>query len=165
MVVGEFPNWNGAGHDTAYPPEKQIDFAATYPGWYRAIQWKPWYALENEDYQVDLQAAFTPVFGRQPRFDYAVGYAYAEFNTDRREEVRIHLGMQNAMKVWLNGALVHESGYQVPHGQFAAETASGVVRQGRNTVLVKCTKIPGRFRFSIGFSATGRLPLIINWWK
>ncbi len=165
MVVGEFPNWNGEGHGTAYPPEKQVDVKATYPGWYKAIRWRAWHARAEDDYKVNLQDAFTPVFEYYPRFDYAVGYAYAEFNADRRQEVNIHLGVQNAMKVWLNGGLVHESDYQVPHDQFASETVKGMVRQGRNTVLVKCTKIPGPFRFSIDFTATGRVPLLLNWWK
>ena len=165
MVVGEIPNWDHQGHDAAYPPERELDFTGTYPGWYRAIHWRAWYARAETDYEVDLQEAFTPVFADYPRFDYAVGYAYAEFNADRRDEVNVHLAMQNATKVWLNGTLVYESDYQAPHDRAAAETVPGMVRQGRNTVLVKCTKIPGPFRFSIDFTASGRIPMVINWWK
>lgn len=166
MVIGEFPNWeNGSGHDTAYLPEKTIDFSASYPGWYKLIEWRPWYSLTEDRHKIDLQAAFSPVFEYYPRFDYATGYAYAEFSSDRRQEAKVLIGVQNAMKVWLNGTLIHDSNYQVPHDQFASETANALIRQGRNTLLVKCSKIPGPFRFSIDFQALGKDPLQFTWWK
>ena len=166
MVVGEFPNWgDNTGHTTPYPPEQGIDFAAAYPGWYKVIGWKPWYSKADDGHRVDLQAAFSPVYEYYPRFDHASGYAYAEFTSDRRQEAKLVLGVQNAMKVWLNGALVYESNYQVPHDQFGSETATGFVRQGRNTLLVKCSKIPGPFRFSLDFASNGKEPLQLSWWK
>ncbi len=165
MVVGEFPNWGGQGHATAYPPEETIDFNAMYPGWYKAISWKPWYSKADDQHTVDLQAAFSPVFEYYPRFDHATAYAYAEFTCDKRQEVKLNIGVQNAMKIWLNGALVHESNYQVPHDQFGKETAAGFIRQGRNTLLVKCSKTPGPFRFSLDFESAGREPIQLAWWR
>ena len=173
MVIGEFPNWeNGKGHDTAYPPEETIDFDATYPGWYKAIAWKPWYTTAGDDYRLDLQAAFSPIFEYYPRFDHATAYAYTEFTSEKRQELELELGVQNAMKVWVNGGLVHESNYQVPHDQFGVETATAMAKQGRNTVLVKCSKNPGPFRFSLNLEALGSeapqagTPLRgMAWWK
>jgi len=166
MVLGEFPNWhNGRGHETAYPPETGIDFSATYPGWYQAIRWKPWYTRADDGHTLDLQAAFSPIYEYYPRFDHGTGYAYAEFTADRRQEVIIRLGVQNAMKVWLNGALVHESNRQIPHDRFESDTAAGLVKHGRNTLLVKCSKIPGPFRFSLDFENTGKDPLQLTWWR
>jgi hypothetical protein len=166
MIIGEFPNWhNGAGHETVYPPEKQIGTAATYPGWYKAIAWRPWYASAEQDYLIDLQEACSPVFQDYPRFDYGVAYAYAEFSSDRREDTEIQIGVQNAMKVWLNGQLVHVSDNQLPDGQMRRDTASGYVKQGRNTVLIKCSKTPGPFRFSVDFVSAGRFPLQLKWWR
>jgi len=166
MVLGEFPNWeNGKGHDTAYPPEHTIEFDAIYPGWYRSIAWKPWYSTAVNDHVVDLQAAFTPVFEYYPRFDHGTGYAYAEFSAEKRQDVTVRLGVQNAMKVWLNGRLIHESRNQVPHDQFGTEIAEGQLRQGRNTVLVKCSKVPGPFRFSIHFEKKGDVPVPLKWWR
>lgn len=165
MVLGEFPNWGGSGHNTAYPPEDNIDFNATYPGWYKAITWRPWYSKAIDGHKVDLQEAFSPVFEYYPRFDHGTAYAYAEFTCEKRQEVKVNVGVQNAMKVWLNGALIHESNYQVPHDQFDSEPATGFIRQGRNTVLVKCSKIPGPFRFSLDFESTGKEPLQLAWWR
>lgn len=166
MVVGEFPNWgDNDGHKTAYPPEQTIDFNAAYPGWYRVIGWRPWYSKADDGHKIDLQIACSPVYEYYPKFDYATGYAYAEFTSDKRQEVKLILGVQNAMKVWLNGALVHESNCQVPHDQFDSETATGLIRQGRNTLLVKCSKTPGPFRFSLDFSPSGKEPLQLTWWK
>jgi hypothetical protein len=165
MTIGEFPNWGNNGHNTAYPPEDAIDFTATYPGWYKAIDWKPWYSKADANHVVDLQTAFSPIFEYYPRFDYATGYAYAEFMCDRRQDVKIKIGVQNAMKIWLNGALIHESNYQVPHDKFGDETASGMLKQGRNTILVKCSKAPGPFRFSLDFESANKEPLQLSWWK
>lgn len=165
MVIGEFPNWGGNGHFAVYPPEHTIDFNAVYPGWYKAIGWKQWFTRAADGHKLDLQEAFSPVFEYYPRFDHATAYAYAEFTCDRRQEARAKIGVQNAMKVWVNGSLVHESNSQIPHDQFGSECAPCFIKQGRNTLLVKCSKIPGPFRFSIDFEATGRDPLQLVWWK
>lgn len=165
MVVGPFPNWSNEGHAKAYPPEQTVDFTATYPGWYKAVSWKPWFAVGEDDFIVDLQQAFTPVFEYYPRFDNGTGYAYAEFTCEKRQGVVAKMGVQNAMKVWLNGTLIHEGTSQVPHDQFHAASAPCTVRQGRNTLLVKVSKIPGPFRFSIDFVPDGKEPLTLKWWK
>ncbi len=165
MVIGMFPNWSGKGHETAYPPEKSIDLDATYPGWYRAIEWQRWYSLTDYGHQIDLQAAFTPIHEYYPRFDYGTGYAYAEFSSAARQAATIHLRVQNATKVWLNGALVHESTDHLPYQEFADHRISVNLRQGRNTVLVKVSKIPGEFQFSLDLESATRDPLHLKWWK
>ena len=165
MVIGEFPNWDGEGHEKPYPPEKKIDFDATYPGWYAPAKWLPWHSLAADDHVIDFQDAFAPIFEYYPRFDNATAYAYAEFTSDRRRPVSVKLGVQDAMKVWLNGNMVHESEFQVPHDQFLTERADCNIRQGRNTVLVKVSKIPGPFRFSLDLESTSEDPLKIKWWR
>ncbi len=165
MVIGPFPNWGDKGHDTAYPPESEISFEATYPGWYNAVGWKTWHSRADDGHLVDLQEAFTPVFEYYPRFDNGTGYAYAEFTSERRQWAIVNLGVYNAMKVWLNDKLVHESTTQVPHDQSAAASAECVIKQGRNTLLVKMSKIPGPFKFSLDFGPAGKEPVQIKWWK
>ena len=165
MVIGPFPNWAGEGHGKAYPPEHERQFEATYPGWYTAIGWKPWYSRAAADHLVDFQEAFTPVYEYYPRFDNGVGYAYAEFRSDRRVEAMARIGLRNATKVWLNDALIHESNTQVPHDQTACESAPCLIKQGRNALLVKASKIPGPFGFSFDLGPAGTEPLQITWWK
>lgn len=165
-VIGEFPNWGAdPGHDKIYPPEQQIDFSATYLGWYKAVAWKDWYTQASQDHLLDFQQAFTPIFQYYPRFDYAVAYAYAEFTSERRQDVQVDLGLQNATKVWMNGRLIHESKSQVPHDRFERESTDSYIKQGKNTLLVKCSKIPGPFRFSLDFRAQGKEGLQLNWWR
>jgi len=164
MVIGPFVNWGDKGHTTAYPPEQNVQFEATYPGWYTPVHWKPWYSREADAHVVDLQQAFTPVYEYYPRFDYGAGYAYAEINSDKRVDAIANLGIQDATKVWLNGKLVYETARQVPHDQFATDSAECTFKHGRNTLLVKVSKIPGPFKFSIDFEVA-REPLVLKWWK
>ncbi|MCK5861813.1 MAG: hypothetical protein KAH38_04975, partial [Candidatus Hydrogenedentes bacterium] len=166
MVIGEFPNWDKcSGFDTVYPPEKSIDFDAVYPGWYRAAWWRHWYSRSQSEHVVDLQAALEPVYQWYPKFDRSVAYAYAEISAERRLETEIRVGFQDATRVWINNANVFETRQQVPHDQFESTTVPVTLRQGRNTILVKCAKIPGPFKFSITFEDTELVMNHVNWWR
>ena len=163
-VIGMFPNWGDAGHEEAYPPEDTRDFDATYPGWYKPIRWRRWYSLAREKHVVNLQDAFSPVYEYYPRFDNGTGYAYAEFYCDRRQSAFMHLGIQDAMKVWLNGRLVFEDSRHLPHLTLDMTKTQVTLRQGRNNVLVKISKMPGEFRFSFDLTSATRDPLRLAWW-
>ena len=166
MVLGEFPNWrNCGGFDTAYPPEKTIDFDAVYQGWYQPARWRRWYSCTRNNHLVDLQAAFEPVFQWYPKFDRAVAYAYAEINSEKRIETEMRVGFMNATRIWVNGAVVFETRRQVPHDQFETDTAPVTLRQGKNSILVKCAKIPGPFKFSVDFEDTTAVTQYVKWWK
>lgn len=166
MVLGEFPNWDRcSGLDKTYPPEHEIELDATYPGWYKAIRWRRWHSRVQNRHVVDLQSAFSPIFEYYPKFDRAVGYAYAEFTAERRQEVTVHIGVQDAMKVWMNGQLVFHTDRQVPHDRFEMEEVPFTTKQGRNTVLIKCAKIPGPFKFSFDMASNSRAPLAVKWWR
>ncbi len=165
MVIGEFPNWAESGHDTEYPPEREIDFDATYPGWYRAITWRTWYSQAADGHTIDFQQAFSPIYEYYPRFDYGTAYAYAELIGDKRQTATIKAGFQDAVKIWLNGSLIFERHEHVPHDQFKNERLSAVIRRGRNTILVKVSKIPGPFGFSIDLEPADSEPPAIKWWK
>lgn len=166
MVIGAFPNWNGGeGLEKPYPPERDINFEAVYPGWCKPVQWRCWHTHADDEHLLDFEEALSPDSGGEPRFDHGVGYAYAEFTCDRRGHVDLALGMQNAMKVWLNGKLVHEGGEQTPWKRLTRVTAAGYVRQGRNTLLVKCAKAPGWFRFSCEIAGRESDPLQMKWWR
>jgi len=164
-ILGMFPNWGNQGHAHAFPPEKEINLDGVYPGWYKAISWKSWFARLQDDYLVDLQAALSPVYEYYPRFDWGTAYAYAEFTTERRQNIHIRLGVQDSAKLWLNGNLIHESEAFPPLDTLDKHTIDGFVRQGRNTLLVKVSKIPGQFRFSLHLESAEREPLQVKWWR
>ena len=165
MVIGPFPNWGGHGHETAYQPETDIALDATYPGWYTPIAWKAWHSNAGDGHIVDLQQALTPVYEYYPRFDNGTAYAYAEFKSDKRQNISVRLEIHDAMKVWINGKLIHESNTQVPHDQTEAVTVPCFIREGRNTILVKVSKIPGPFKFALDFRLDPKDPPQIKWWK
>jgi beta-galactosidase len=163
-VIGMFPNWGDKGHDEVYPPEREQDFTASYLGWYKPAEWRSWYSRAEDGHLVDLQQAFTPIFEYYPRFDHGTGYAYAELTSDRRIEVSMVLGVQDAMKVWLNGTLVFVSTEHRPHKDLEDHTVPVMLRQGRNTVLVKVSKVPGEFQFSLDLKPVRGEPHLLKWW-
>jgi len=61
--------------------------------------------------------------------------------------------------------VVYETERQVPHDQFEEDVVPVVLRQGKNTLLVKGAKIPGKFRFSLAFSSENHGTQAIKWWK
>ncbi len=165
MVAGMFPNWGKHGHECVFPPEEKVDLAAAYPGWYQPVHWKRWHSQLRDNHLVDLQWAFSPVYQYYPRFDWGTGYAYAEFSSDRRVEAKFALGVQDYAKVWLNGKLLHESQEHTPHTELKEHEFTGLLKQGKNALLVKISKIPGEFRFRLNFESNTRDPLNLKWWK
>jgi hypothetical protein len=165
MILGEFLNEHGSGHDCVYPPESGVELDMTYPGWYRAIQWTPWYSSTKDDHLVDLGAAFVPVYQSVPRHDSGTGYAYAEFSCDQRQHALVLLGVESGMKVWLNGALIHENVAPDTTGTLQTEEVNCFIKQGRNAVLVKCSGTEGPLRFALDFEGAGGRTLPLNWWK
>lgn len=166
MIIGEFPNWNqNSGFNTVFPPERVVEFDAVYEGWYQPARWRRWYARGDAGYLVDFQQALEPVFEYYPKFDRSVAYAYTEVTCDRRLETVMHMGIQNATRVWINNTVVFETERQVPHDQFERDAVEVTLRQGKNTILVKGAKIPGMFRFSLDFTADHHALQAIKWWK
>jgi beta-galactosidase len=165
MVMGMFPNWGDSGHNTAYPPEDAIDLDAVYPGWYRSIQWRRWYSRARDRHLVNLQDATTPIYEYYPRFDHGTAYAYTELHADRRQDVVLSLRVQDATKVWLNGRLVFEDQNHRPHKVLEEMTVPAFLKQGRNTVLVKVSKVPGEFQFALNFEMAGDETVHLRSWK
>lgn len=110
LVLGPFPNVSSAGFDTVYPPEKQLDFAATYEGIEGArLAWKrvqPEGAAPLGPTPIDLLAQFEP---NKP----ACAYAYTEIVSDRDQWVTMYTGCNERLAVWVNGAAVlRQSSYR-----------------------------------------------------
>lgn len=160
-VIGMFPNWGGGGHDTEYPPEKERDFTATYPGWYRSVSWQDWCSLAHEDHRIDLQAALSPVYQAYPRRDSGTAYAYAEFTADSRQAVAVSVKTVHAAKIWLNDHLLHEEGCPSQDSY----VLSANLKQGRNAFLLKLSKIPGPFEFSLDMNDGKGNPVGVAWWR
>lgn len=164
MVLGPFPNFGASGHDTAFPPEAGVDLDAVYPGWYSALAWRSWFTTPEDCYALDLGAVAAPGGVPYTEDDYGTVYAYAEFNCPQREAVHLSLPIQHDLKVWLNGRLYLDS-RAVDGGGGDETTVAAMVRQGKNTLLVKASKGPGPLVVSCTIEAQDGRPLGIKWWR
>lgn len=97
LLCGPFDNLGMDGHDRAYPPEVEIDLAATYSGKNDAVvSWKPNRTPKWSGY-VDFLNEFTDT-------DWTCAYAVCWVAVeDGPKEVKFRVGSNDSIKVFLNG--------------------------------------------------------------
>ncbi len=129
-LIGPFDNTGKKGFAVAYPPERELDFSATYPGKVGPVRWID-HTTQEANGRVDLNKALGKHMG-------AVGYAATVFYSDQEQEVDIRVTSDCAVKFWLNGKLL--GSYEVYHaGQRTDQyIGRGRLRPGKNIILVKC---------------------------
>jgi len=139
QIAGPFDNEGKRGFDEVFPPERGQDLAARFPGKLREVGWR---ALPPEASSMgfaNLGAAVRP--SRE-----VVVYALTILEAQREERVHLHLGASGAVKVFVNGALVHAD----PRYHVARMDQVGVaftLRKGPNRVLLKLCHDEGRLGF------------------
>ncbi len=129
-AIGPFDNTGEKGFDVAYPPEKEVDFAAEYRGKDgKKVKWVE-HTSDHEYGRVDCDK----ILGEQKG---VVGYAASEFLSDKAREVEFRMASFNATKLWLNGRLV--AAHNVYHGgsEFDQYVSRARLEPGRNLILVK----------------------------
>ncbi len=131
-LIGPFDNTDKKGFAVAYPPEKQVDFQAKYPGKDGEVAWRGF--VSDDPYgQIDLNRGLAKHMG-------AAGYAAAEFMADKPQKAQLRLNSLCAVKLWLNGKLlverdVYHAGSQSGTDRYIADVQ---LKPGRNVILVKC---------------------------
>ncbi len=130
QVIGPFDNTGGRGFAAVYPPEKQIDLAAEYPGKAGVVAWNEHVTADSYG-KIDLNAALGKHMG-------AAGYAYHEFVSDAVRDVEIRVTSLCAVKVWVNGQLVMEHEVYHSGSRLDQYIAPARLRAGSNAILVKC---------------------------
>jgi hypothetical protein len=128
-MIGPFDHRDGVGFDAVYPPEKEIDFDATYEGQSGEVEWTA-LSTPHEYGIVDIAKQINPYKG-------AVMYAATEFERATERPVEIRIGTPNAWKLWVNGRLLfareeYHRGMSLDQYRVAA-----VLREGTNTILLK----------------------------
>lgn len=131
-LIGPFDNVGGKGFDAVYGPEKELNLGAACPGKRGEVRWID-YVSTDQFGVVDLNKALGEEKG-------VAGYATAEFYSDSRREVEFRMTSFNALKLWLNGALVFRQPVYHSGSQLDQWVARGVLQPGKNTILLKISQ-------------------------
>ncbi|MBI1904554.1 MAG: hypothetical protein HYS13_25955 [Planctomycetia bacterium] len=129
-VIGPFDNHEERGYPIAYPPEKSIDFDASYDDKTEKVKWMDFATADNYG-NVDLNKALGKTLG-------AVGYAAVEFESDRDRDVELRLGTRCAWKMFVNGQLAGAYDSYNPSTLLDQHIVKAKLKKGNNVILVKC---------------------------
>lgn len=128
-LVGPFDNAEMKGFQVAYPPEKAVDLAATYPAKTGDVQWKK-YSTTHEYGILNIAKQVSPYKG-------AAMYATTTFDSEQARPVEFRLGTPNAWKLWVNGELVFARDEYHRGTQMDQYRVSARLREGPNVILLK----------------------------
>lgn len=157
MMVGPFcGNTNAAEYAVAYPPEKGVDLKASYPDASGAtLIWKP-YRRPGEPvqgpYLVDLGRRLTDT-------NLVVGYAYTRITSDRDREAVLHLAVDDAATVWVNGAQVLDTPRQPNRLLLDQFKAAIKLKKGANDILIKVFQFDMSWGFYLRLAEPDGRPL------
>lgn len=100
-VIGPFPNpGNFEGHNTVYPPEKEINLNAEYPGVGGTVRWKK-VNQSGPLASVDFKKVFTTT-------EHVCAYALGYVSLPTKRKVQIRLGTNDSGKLWVGGKQVYD---------------------------------------------------------
>src|SRR5262249_9354113 len=125
-----FDNSGSKGFAVAYPPEQKIDVNAVYKGKDGAeVRWKE--ITTTDPYGlVDINKLLGKHMG-------ATAYAFAAIESEGERPVQIRATSNNAVKLFLNGKEIFFR-EEYHHGmRFDAHTGTGILKPGRNEILIK----------------------------
>jgi hypothetical protein len=145
LLLGPFDNTDGVGFQAAYAPEKGIDLSATCQGKkQQPLRWRD-YRTDKPYGLVDLNVALGKHMG-------VTAYALAVVESPTRRAVQLRAGSNNAVKVFLNGKEVYRR-EEYHHGmRMDQHTCAGVLRAGRNEILVKICQNEETYEWSQSWS-------------
>jgi len=129
-LIGPFDNTGESAFDIAYPPEKELNFGAKYPGKMNPqVGWID-HTTDDQHGMVDFNKALGKANG-------VVGYAHCEFVSTNAATVDFRVGCICAFKLWVNGELVDARNVYHSGTKIDQYIARGKLKAGRNTILVK----------------------------
>ena len=137
-IIGPFNNSNERGLETIYPPESEIDVDKTYSGnENQEVKWKSY--LNQESGYIDFTKIFNPS-------ENGVAYASRVFKMDKNKSIKIGVGSNDGIRMWLNGKLVldHKILRKAEPNQ---EILTMPFKRGENTVLIKIDQFGGGWGF------------------
>ncbi len=142
MIIGPFENTGSRSHESIYPPEKKIDFSATFDigknG--EVIKWRE---LHNPQYLGKID--FIPIF---KNVGYASAYAAVKVVSPNERKVQFRLGSNDLVKVWLNGKEIWN--WNDPSGRLVTlddDTVDVTLPKGESQILLKVSNLGGNWGF------------------
>ena len=97
-IIGPFDNTDESAFDVVYPPEKELDFSATYDGKTGKVSWQV-IGTDQDMGTVDIAKSIAPHKG-------SVMYMYTEYISPEKQDVYVRMATSNAWKLWVNDELV-----------------------------------------------------------
>jgi hypothetical protein len=130
LVISPFDSSGGKGFAMVFPPEQKVDLNAAYKGKDGAeLRWKE--VTTTDAYGlVDINKQLAKHMG-------AAAYGFVAIESPAEQPVQIRATSNNAVKLFLNGKEIYFR-EEYHHGmRFDAHTGTGILKPGRNEVLIK----------------------------
>jgi hypothetical protein len=136
-VIGPFENEERKGFSTVFAPERQFDSTQTYPGKGGKVKWRKYYNAESG--YIDFARIFTPNKN-------VVSYAHRTITLPEAKTVKLGVGSNDGVRVWVNNKLVLDrlvSRPAVPN----EDQIRVPMKKGENTILVKVDQTGNKWGF------------------
>jgi len=129
-TIAPFDNVGRKGFAAVFPPEKQIDLKAFYPGKDGDdIAWKE-LSTPDEYGMLDFNKPYEPLKG-------VTGYAYTEFISSNARPAELRLGCKNGWKIWFNGEFLFGRDEYHRGARIDQYVLPVQLKEGKNTILIK----------------------------
>jgi cellulose synthase operon protein C len=150
MVIGPFSNEENGGFDKEYGPETEVDYTKKYQGRDREVGWE---RLRHVDLagSIDFDAVMYP---DAQVLAYALTFVNVETNTD----AVLRFGAGNAVKVWVNDALLLSNDEDVAFA-FDQYEVPCRLRTGCNKILFKVCERHDQWKLAARLTTAAGEPL------
>jgi tetratricopeptide (TPR) repeat protein len=149
-IIGPFDNEGHTGFDSSFEPEYEINLNKNYQGKQRKVSWRR-LPYQPRDGQIHLHPLFLPN-------TQTVAYALSVIRLKRSSSVLIHVGCDDACKIWINDKKVFEDKgmHQLRDDQHSIALRLG---KGVNRILIKSAQSKGAWGFSLSITDASGNPL------
>lgn len=152
-IIGPFPNVNNAALDQAFFPEEQVNLEAGGEQDGVKLAWKQVSTGQNGEV-IDLTGQFKPN-------QHVAAYAVATINVEAERQVKLKIGSNDGVVVWLNGLKIHTNG-TLRKLTVDEDVVSATLKQGENTLLLKILQGEGTWGFSVRVTDMDNAPLEVQ---
>jgi hypothetical protein len=128
-IIGPFDNSGREGFETVFPPEKEVDFDASYQGKNGEVSWDA-YVSKDTYGKVDINEAIAAL-------KEVTAYACRDFYSDSEQPAELRLGCKNAWKIWFNGEYVFGRDEYHRAARIDQYVFPVKLRRGPNRILIK----------------------------